>query len=336
MEETKIIHSLDELFIYAYEVKQGATLLPMALEGDFFLTLHIEGPSWDSRIDQRSANYILSLQSVFENLISEYDPKADSQKLLVKVDNKEGSWISSADILPFLSNLVDKMADIEIFWSVVTAIGAVAGVVMWSRYQKRKVKEAEEKTKQTALEESSKIEMERQRTEQEFLKLSYMAVQALADSRPEQFSGYETPIRTIAKTMENTDTMSVEGIPDKIPADMVRKCGPRRAPRSEETVTYADGSFIVKSRRYDEGEVVLELMQGSTTIKAYLSQLDESDRSDFIASLDKHEKEDELPFSMDLQLTVTHTKRKLKSAFIMGEGLPREGKKCRTLDDILG
>ena len=234
------------------------------------------------------------------------------------------------------SKLADKMTDIQIIMCVVTAIGAVAGVVMWSRYQKRKEKEAEEKTRQTELVESSKIEMERQRTEQESLHLSYMAIQALADSRPEQFSGYETPIRKTAKTMEDSDTMSVEGIPDKIPADMVRKCGPRRAPRSEETVTYAYGSFIVNSRRYDEGEVVLELMQGSTTIKAYLSQLDENDLSNFIASLDRHEKEDELPFSMDLQINVIHTKRKLKNAFIIGEGLPRKGKKCIPLNDILG
>ncbi len=220
------------------------------------------------------------------------------------------------------------MTDTEIFMSVVTAIGAIAGVVMWSRYQKRKEKEAEEKTRQMEIDTSS-------RREQDFLQLSYMAMQALADSRPDQFSGYETPIRKIAKTMENSDTMSVEDIPDKIPADMVRKCGPRRAPRSEEIVTYADGSFIVNSRRYDEGEIVLELMQGSTSIKAYLSQLDENDLSNFIASVDRHEKEDELPFSLDLQLNVIHTKRKLKHAVVIGEGLPREGKKCIPLDDIL-
>lgn len=297
--------------------------------------LHIEGASWDRRIDKRSANYILSLQTVFDNLMLEYAPDADAQKLLVKVDNKEGSLLSYSDILPFLSKLVDKMTDTQIFMSVVTAIGAVAGTVMWFRYQTRKEKEAEEQTKQMQIEESSKIEKERKQIEQEALRLAYKAIQEHADSLPEQFSGYEAPICKIARTMEKSDTMEVANLPDKIPADMVRKCGPRRAPRTEERVTYADGSFIVNSRRYDEGEVVLELMQGSTSIKAYLSQLDENGLSNFIASLDRHEKEDELPFSMDLQINVLHTERKLKSAVVIGEGLPREGKKCIPLDDIL-
>lgn len=269
------------------------------------------------------------------------------------------------------------MTDMEIFMSVVTAIGAIVSVVMWSRYQKRKEseaaekikqmerhkketeektkqieiqeneaaektkqmerqkEEAEEKTRQMEIEASSKIEIERRRKEQDLLQLSYMAMQVLADSHPDQFSDYESPIRNIAKTMENSDTMSVEDIPDKIPADMVKKCGPRRAPRREGIVTYADGSYIVNSRRYDEGEIVLEQMQGSTRIKAYLSQLDENDLSNFIASVDRHEKEDELPFSLDLQLNVIHTKRKLKHAVVIGEGLSREGKKCLPLDDIL-
>lgn len=50
---------------------------------------------------------------------------------------------------------------------------------------------------------------------------------------------------------------------------------------------------------------------------------------------DRHEKVDELPFSMDLQINVLHTERKLESAIVIGEGHPRQGKKCIPLDDIL-
>ena len=38
-------------------------------------------------------------------------------------------------------------------------------------------------------------------------------------------------------------------------------------------ITYADGCYVVNSRRYDEGEIVLELEQGNTQIKGYLWQL---------------------------------------------------------------
>ena len=106
-------------------------------------------------------------------------------------------------------------------------------------------------------------------------------------------------------------------------------------PRSEERTTYADGCYTIKARNYEEGEIVLELQQGDTVIKGYLSQLDDHDKEAFIQSLNKHELEDELPFTMDLQFNVIHTKRKLKYSLIIGEGMPRKGKICIPLDSIL-
>lgn len=71
-------------------------------------------------------------------------------------------------------------------------------------------------------------------------------------------------------------------------------------------------------------------------VRGYLSLLDDRDREIFIQSLDKHEKEDELPFNMDLQVNVIHTARIIKYAEIVGEGAPRKGKTCVPLKDILG
>ena len=63
--EEKTIQSLDDLFIYAYEVEQGISVLqPIRLDGDFSLRLHVKGDSWDKRIDERSAQYIISLENV--------------------------------------------------------------------------------------------------------------------------------------------------------------------------------------------------------------------------------------------------------------------------------
>ncbi len=341
--EEKTIQSLDDLFIYAYEVEQGISVLqPIRLDGDFSLRLHVKGDSWDKRIDERSAQYIISLQAALDNLLEEYSKEVDRDKLLVKVATEEGSLLSSAEITPFLSQLVSSMTEPHIFIAVMTTIAAISGVTMWSRYQARKerIELEQERTKQIEAQEATRQKEEEQETEresvrQETLRAAFNAFKELADSSPEQYGAYERPIRGLVKTMGEQDRIIVGETKEEIPALSAKGCGPRRASRSSEEITYADGMYTVNSRRYDEGEVVLELEQGSTTIKAYLWQFDENDRERFIESLDRHEREDTLPFSMELQLNVIHTKRKLKHAVIIGEGRPREGKRCVPLDEIL-
>lgn len=343
MEDVKVISSMDELFIYAQEVSMGAELLPIKLDGSFTVSLHIQGRTWDKRIDSRTAQYVISLQNAFDELLEEFAPETEKKELLVKVDNKEGSWASFADVSPHIGTLVGNMTDTQSFIAIMTGIAAAAGCFMWSRYQGRKTKvELEaERTKQADAQEETRQKEEEERTKQEALRQETLkeAINALrsnADADPERFASYERPPRTIAKTLEEDDTVQVNQMPDEIPAEEAKKCGPRRAPRSEETITYADGNYVVNSRRYDEGEVVLELEQGGITIKGYLTQFDDGDRAKFIESLDRHEKEETLPFSMDLQVNVAHTRKKLKHAVILGEGAPREGKSCKPLNQILG
>ena len=116
---------------------------------------------------------------------------------------------------------------------------------------------------------------------------------------------------------------------------MEEQCSSGRMPRGEESMTCADGPYTVLSRIYDEGEIILKLQQGNTVINGHLSRFDAHDREVFIQSLNKHEREDELPFIMDLQLNVVHTQNELKHSFIIGEGLPRKGITCIPLDSIL-
>lgn len=342
MENVKIIRSLDELFLYAHEVEQGAEFLPVKLEGSFPLSLHIEGESWDKRIDKRSAQYVIALQTAFDDMLEEFAPEAARDELLVKVETKEGSFISWADIDPILHKLVDKMDNWQAFTSVITGIAAISGYFWWNRYvaYREKVELEKERTKQIEEQEKTRQKEEEEATSQEearqeTLREAFKALQSRADAEPERYASYERPVRTIVKTLEEGDTVAMNDTEDKIPADIAKKCGPRRAPRSEEEITYADGCYVVNSRRYDEGEIVLELEQGNTQIKGYLWQFDENDREAFIASLDNHEKRDSLPFSMDLQINIIHTRRKLKHAVIIGEGAPREGKNCVPLDSIL-
>ncbi|MGN0008677.1 MAG: hypothetical protein ACI33N_03355 [Desulfovibrionaceae bacterium] len=342
MSDVKVVTSMDELFFYVQELNQGAEFTPIQLNGNFTISLHIKGKSWDKRIDSRTAQYVIGLQTAFDDILEEFAPEAEKDKLLVKVENREGSWDSLADITPFLTEVVSKMTDTQTFMSVMASIAGIAGIFIWNRYQTRREKEIaeQEHTRQAALLEQTRQKEEEEKTKQEIarqetLREAFRGLQAHADADPERYASYERPTRNIIKTMAQDDTVELYEKTGGIPAKIAQKCGPRRAPRSEEVVTYADGSYIINSRRYDEGEVVLELQQGNTSIKGYLWQFDENDRAAFIASLDKHEREDFLPFSMNLQINVIHTRRKLKYAIIIGEGTPRESKICVQLDDIL-
>ena len=337
------IETLNDLFIYASELERGSAFEPIELgENAFTIALHIDGDSWDKRIDKRSAHYVINLQNALDDMMTEFAPGIDNEKLLVKVDNKEGSLESLADVTPFLTAVVNNMTDTQTFIAAITAIAALAGVFMWNRYQSRmeKVDTEAERTKQIESQEETRIvekkeETAQEQARQETLKAAFDCLTRKADADPDRFSQYERPIKGIVKTMDEEDTIEVCALPGKMEATFAKKCGPKRAPRSEEQTTYADGSYTVNSRRYDEGQVTLELEQGRTQIKGYLWQLDEADREKFIESLDRHEKEEELPFSMDLQINVVHTNKNLKYAVILGEAAPREGKNCVLLDSIL-
>lgn len=337
MEEVKVIRSLEELFVYAREVEKnkGEGFRPIKLDGEFPIALHVEGSSWDGRVDRRSAQYVLALQNSVEDLLAEFAPESKAEEALVKVKVENGSFLSEVDFGPFLNTLAANMTDWQSFICAMTGVAALGGYFWWNRYMsyRENLKLEQERTKQAQAQETERTAQEKAR--QETLKDAFDALRAVAEKDPVRYAPYERPVRVMVKSLEDADTLEVCRNGEKMPAAAVRQCGPRRAPRSGEAVTYGDGSFIVNSRRYDEGEVVLELEQGGVEIKGYLWQFDEGDREAFLQSVDKHEKEDALPFSMDLQVNVVHTGKKLKHAVIIGEGSPREGKTCIPLNQIL-
>lgn len=324
MDSYKEIKSVEDLFAYVNELEQGAKFLPIKLAGRISLALHIEGPSWDGRIDKRTAQYVVDLQKALEHMLEEYAPEAVPQEILVKVETKEGSWQSLADVTSFLEVLAGKMTDEQSFCLFMTALLLVGGYMIFKRHTERKenVEIEQERTKQ---------EIERNKT----LQSTFHVLEKRAGSSPETMGAYERPVRSLIRTMEDNDSIIIGQTAEKIPAEEAKKYASRRAPRSEEAVTYADGNYTVNAICYDEGEIVLELEQGGQVIKAYLWQFDENDRRIFRESLNRHEQEDALPFSMDLQLNVVHTQRRLKHAVVIGEGAPREGKSCVPLRKIV-
>lgn len=317
MSNYKTIASLEDLFVYVNELEQGAEFQPIKLTGKISLALHIEGQSWDGRLDKRTAQYVVDLQKTFEQFFEEYTSEEAPHDLLIKVGSRQGSWESFADITQFMNILVGKMTDEQSFYLLAYAITLIGGYKIFKRFMDRK--------------ENAEIEQERNRT----LQAAFQALEKRVGYAAETMTNYERPVRSLVKTLDDNDTITIGETAERMPAYEAKTCGPKRAPRSEETLTYADGNYTVNAKCYDEGEVVLELEQGGQTIKAYLSLFDEQDRKEFRESLNQHEQEDALPFSIDLQLNVYHTKRRLKYAVVVKEGAPREGKNCKPLSQII-
>lgn len=321
-EDVRNIHNFDELFLLAVDMERKGALMRVSVEGNFPISIHIRGDGWDKRIDKRIAQYVLALQSAMDDILEEYVP--GSEKTLLKVESREGSSNPWVDISEILNMAFSKMSDIQIFVSFIIAISGCCGYFIWSRYQSRK----------------EHIELERERTKQSYIANNSVikAIRILcnkADKNSDKYAEYERPMKNLINHTGDRDTIEIGDNGDPMPAEIAKKCGPKRAQRSFERTTYADGNYTVNSRRYDEGEIVLELLQSDIVVSGYLNSLDDRDRDAFIQSLDKHEKEDDLPFNMALQLNIIHTARIIKYAEIVGEGAPRKGKTCIPLKDIL-
>lgn len=185
--------------------------------------------------------------------------------------------------------------------------------------------------------ETARMAAQEEIARQQLLQKAFRALQDRADACPQHSAVSERPLRTIIRTFAEGDTGQEEQeklMPDTMQAQEAAQCRPRRSLRRGEAVTYADGSYVVNSFIFTEGDIVLELEQEGTTIKGYLTQLDRADRTGFLKSLGRY-KTEELPFSMDLQLNVVHTSQTLNYAYILGEGAPRKGKHCKQLSRIL-
>ena len=293
------------------------------LEGDFAISLHIIGSTWDKRIDPRIAKYVLLLQDSFDDLLVEYSEQAtyDEATLMVKVEAREGSALPWTDISGFLKSVCTPMTPEMTFIEILVAIGGIAGAYYVHRYfEYKKAERSIEKDERLAELRKDEQEMHEQ-TIREAIKV--LALQAQV--APEKFTSYERPVRHIVRTLEDEDTIQI-GDSTLIPADI---------PRTEEQLTYGDGPYILEKRIYSEGELVLELSQGDIYIKAYLSLLDESDIKSFVDTLNMREQHENLPLTLNLQINIIHTARRLKHGEVLGMGEARSGKTCKTLQTLV-
>ena len=308
-----VIHSLEELLEYGASCSP-TDFEPIELDGDFILSVRVEGTTWDSRIDRRSAQYVIALQRAIDDLLDEFVPDTNHENVLVRITNRDGSFESLADIKEALLMAVGKVKDYQTFICLLAAICGIGGYFWYDRYLAH---------------EENIMETKSQEQRNQVLLHAIDLLNERAQQDPGRYAQYERPMRILVKSLSDGDSIEIGKTGKKMKAQIARQSTPPRAPRSESQISYADGEYIVNSRRYDEGEIVLELEQHGVKIKGYLNQLDDADKDAFIASLDKHEREDNLPFYMKLQINVEYTQRTLKHGIIMGEG-----KKCLPLNEI--
>lgn len=309
MEEPVKISSLEELAIFVYEHINDEKAPEFSIEGKIVSRLHVYGDSWDYRADKRTAKYLLSIQAVADEIIEEYCG-LERKSILIKTEIKNGCHLPEVDWTNLLLALVNKMENWQAFTlGVMTLLGA-AGYFWFSRYLNYKEHDANNENLKNALDCISKM------------------------SEDKVNNSCEKPTKILISSLEENDKISFNNDPEKIPAPEIKKYAPPRAPRSEEVTTYADGTYTVLGRHYDNDDIVLELEQGGAHVDALLSLLDDNDKRSFLKEINRRELEESLPLIIDLQLNVVHTSRKIKYAYIIGIGLPRENKTIVPLDKI--
>ena len=205
-------------------MEQKGALMPISLKGSFPISIHIRGDGWDKRIDKRIAQYVLNLQSAMDDILEEYAP--GSEKPLLKVESRDGSSNPWADISEILNIVFSKMNDVEIFISFIMAIAGCCGYFILSRYQDRK----------------EHVELENEKTKQ-FYMLNKSVIDAIrllrgeADENSDKYAGYERPMKNLINRTDDRDTIEIGDNNELIPAEIAKKCGPKRAQRSFERTT---------------------------------------------------------------------------------------------------
>lgn len=339
------IHSLEELFIYASKVANNEVEFeqPILLgkNEDYAISLHIDGKNWDKRIDVRIAKYIINLQNSINTLIKDFSFQNENYSFDIKVEAKEGSNIPYTEIKDLIIYLINKLPPTMTFISIITSIAAISGCFIFSRYNRRKEREAELNADTSQHKQNTEVAMKALDTATQLSKQhSEIALKALdvlqtmADNSPEKYAGYEKPVRSLINSLDDNDEIGISDYP-MMSAIEAKKSGPKRMPRSEEKTSYADGEYLILNQNDSQGEPIFTISSDDIDVTGYISALDEIDQRNFIKEIDHKRVTTPLPISINLQVNIIHTKRKIKYASIIGIGNPRPDKNHKKLSEIL-
>lgn len=320
------IHSLDELIVYAGDVlSKKRAYEPIEFDhAELKFSARIEGEGWGKRVDARLAKYLLSLQDSFDDLLEEVGPDEYPERPpRVLMEVKEGSSIPDIDISGIAQAIFTNMTPENTFITTIVAIAAASGAYVWARWRKSKetLADSEERVKQLEIHEKTKLE-------------AINALRVVAENNAARYQPYEKPAKVLVSTMEEDDVVSFSD-GDEMDKEEARKSMPKRLPRTEAQTTYADGEYTLEDINYTQGEVMLVLSQDGVPIKAHTNQLSNDDAEKLFTDIQKRQLSEDVPLSIDIQMNVHHTSRRINFGSIVGVGNPREDKFSKRLSSIV-
>ena len=272
---------------------------------DFNIKIIICGESWSEYVDYRCANYVLKLQSVVNSLLKEYIAE-DRKELnllkkhvIVKIKIDKGSSFINVDVLSSIKFIVSTMTNTQIFALCVISIGCAVGYMSytkWLQYKEKVLSKAEdEETKRNLIDLFSELN--------------------------KKFDSLEKPVRSLINGMDENDKITLPGSPTPLNYYDAKKLYPRK-PKTKKHEAYIDNSYLITGIKV-ETPLQVSLEKNGIHFSA-LVDLPDHMINEFYSTLEKKHKEGEMPFTLDLQIYATFTKRKINTAIIQGIGEPRE------------
>ncbi|MCI6540621.1 MAG: hypothetical protein MR460_10865 [Bilophila wadsworthia] len=272
--------------------------------------VEISDTTWDGRVDYRGAKYITALQdSIFEitQLIYEkYDISKDD--ILVKVAVSEGCNLNDVDWKLILEWAKD-MSEWKKFALLGLALFLMSGLPSKALDQYYAAeKQILEYQQQEMEEKGNQQELERRHERDKML---LTAIRNEGQKPTRVLAGLVNKDASI--TYDNEEAISQKQLKDMLPPST----------RSGSRITYCDGEYTIKKKEYTSGEIIISMEKDDTVIKARI-ELSDDDKKKLLDSIHEKELSDELPFSMTLQVNVTHTDKMIKYGTIIGFDEPRK------------
>lgn len=327
----KSIASFDELIEYTAQViRKEADYVPVEFNAKTLIApLRVDGDEWEKRIDVRHAHYILTLQDELDKLLNEVNPSIrDDERPLVKAEVTEGSSQLNPDFLDFAKCLVTNMTDTQTFIVAVLGICGAAGYFGYARYLDSVVRRAESNDKKD-------VEVAALEQHEETKRKMLEPLVNIADSDPAKYAHYERPVTKMVRMLEEDDQIAFVGEGYISAEEAQKNTKPRRSPVLAKTVSSCDGEYLLLSENYSLGELILYLEQDEVQIKAYTSVLDTDEQRKLAQTIAERKLQEELPFSLNLQLSVEYTAKGLKFGSVVGIGDPRPDREHKTLRELL-
>lgn len=310
-----LIDSLDALLIHSGKVLEGEAtwdeveLLPRAI----VVPVVTNGQGWDKRIDARGARLIQSLQSQADRIYANFPEALPAKAPHIKVEAKEGSNGLEFDLTQVIIALINRCPPETISMVIYALIAGGLGLGGLFLYWRHRENTQDKRLIEKAMEFNKAVVSE-----------------ALGTTKD-----LAAPIKEYVASLRKEDTISVAGT-TPVTAPEAKKALRRRREAQPVHHVSGDGRYHLMALALRQHPPVLILEQGGEKLDALLQRLDHRTRTSLVQQVEAAMAEQALPRTIDLQLDVYFSPRKIKYGAVIGIGAPREGLRHYRLGEIPG